>query len=70
MYEQDLGLNNLQWLICYETNQPTYYSIIIICLYTVISFQAFPSNTNDFPTNLFNFPAGAVEYTDCISAEG
>ena len=43
MYKKDLALNNLQWLICHETqpNQIVYAKL-----------------------------AGAVEYTDCISAEG
>ena len=40
MYKEDLALNNLQWLICHETQQNIVQS------------------------------AGAVEYTDCLSAEG
>ena len=49
MYKEDLALNNLQLLICHET-QPNKF-------------------TNRHTQTLVQL-AGAVEYTDCISAVG
>ena len=55
MYEQDLALNNLQWLMCHET-KPNQINVVIF--YSAI---AFPIKAQS---------ARAVKFADCISAEG
>ena len=62
MYKQDLALNNLQGLICHKT-QPN--QIIYICTYFLYIYMHMHAHIFSFAQS-----AGAVEYTDCFSAEG
>ncbi len=73
--KEDLAVNNPQWMICHKTKpnqtKPNHIYLIYmdekdLALNDQQWWYAIKSNQ----TNLFAQSAGAVEYTDCFSAEG
>ena len=65
MYENGFGINNLQWLMCHKT-KPNQTQAKFLQFLQNILLRLFHK---EMILSIVTQSAGAVEYTDCFSAE-